>query len=93
MVRFRSDICKLLDVVQHILQIVQIDKSCATMISRYFCYDDDDDEIACFSVRRKTRRLVQSATPKPRTNTDEQSRNRNRGSHYLVIPVRDLWWK
>jgi len=38
----------------------------------------DNGEIAYFSVRWKTIKLIKSATPKPRTKTDDQSRNGKR---------------
>ena len=36
--------------------------------------DDDDDEIACFTVRWKTRELVLSTAPKTWDNTDKDIR-------------------
>ena len=38
--------------------------------------DDDDDEIAYFTVRWKTRELVLSTAPKTWGNTDKDSKNR-----------------
>ena len=40
--------------------------------------DDDDDEIAYFTVRWNTRELVLSAAPKTWDNTDKDSKNRKR---------------
>ena len=40
--------------------------------------DDDDDEIAYFTVRWKTRELVLSTAPKTWDNTDKDSKNRKR---------------
>ena len=50
---------------------------------RYFSHaaydnDDDDDEIAYFTVRWKTRKLVLSIAPKTWDNTDKDSKNRKR---------------
>ena len=39
---------------------------------------DDDDEIAYFTARWKTRELVLSTTPKTWDNTDKDSKNRKR---------------
>ena len=39
---------------------------------------EDDDEIAYFTVRRKTRELVLSTAPKTWDNTDKDSKNRKR---------------
>ena len=39
---------------------------------------DDDDEIAYFTVRWKTRELVLSIAPKTSDNTDKDSKNRKR---------------
>ena len=40
--------------------------------------DDDDDEIAYFTVRWKTRELVLSTAPKTWNNTDKDSESRKR---------------
>ena len=41
-------------------------------------YGPDDDEIAYFTVRWKTRKLVLSIAPKTWDNTDKDSKNRKR---------------
>ena len=51
-----------------------------------YSYDDDDDEIAYFTVRWKTRELVNilSTASKTRDNTDKDSKNRKQ-SHYADL--------
>ena len=39
-----------------------------------FTHDDDDDEIAYFTMRWKTKKLVLSTAPKPWNNTDKDSK-------------------
>ena len=57
-------------------------------------WDDDDDEIAYFTVRWKTRELVLSTAPETWDNTDEDSKTENgpisRGSQSEVSIVRNL---
>ena len=46
--------------------------------SYYVVAHNDDDEIAYFTVRWKTRELVLSTAPKTWDNTDKDSKNRKR---------------
>ena len=53
----------------------------APVCYKYWCEiteHDDDDEIAYFTVRWKTKELVLSTAPKTWDNTDKDSKNRKR---------------
>ena len=54
-------------------------------------YRDDDDEIAYFTVRWKTRELVLSTAPKTWDNTDNDSKNRKRAIRHSVIRHAHAW--
>ena len=53
-------------------------KICYNTLSLYRYNNDDDDDIAYFTVRLKTRELVLSTAPKTWDNTDKDSKNRKR---------------